>query len=194
MVNFLSHLRRLFEGLTGALVMSRTQCEASTGQAGKQVRSNISNTAVVVCVCEVTVMGCGPSKEELECEARLGAPKSRDPLLRSPNVNGSSIRDKREAVNDLTLSQTQHVHELGTMTIIESPFDLIDASVLDDLFLLDTCQAREDSLVLDLGDVDAVVREMLLPGWEQQGEGDGEGCDESVSCLSSLFVQFCVCF
>lgn len=125
-------------------------------------------------------MGCGPSKEEQDFDARLGAPASRDSLLGSGKVNGSSIRAKVEAANDMSLSQTQHIHHLGIVTVTENPFDCLDSCALDDLLLLDACQVSGEPVTPDLEDVDAVVRQMLLPSWGQC-QGDGEGQDETVS-------------
>lgn len=126
-------------------------------------------------------MGCGPSREEQDTKASssgwCGAPKSREPLLGSGEANGSSIRDKVEAANDLTLSQTQHVHRLGPLTLIENPLHAPD---LDDLLLLEEYQADDEPETPDLTDVPAILRPMLL-SCSDVAQGEEEGPEESVS-------------
>lgn len=126
-------------------------------------------------------MGCGPSKEEQDAKASAegwsGAPKSREPLLGSCETNGSSIVTKVEGANNLTESQTQHVHRLGPLTLTENP--LLSPELVD-LLLLEEYQPSEEPETPDLTGVPPVLRPMLLPGWGVD-QGDGEGPEESVS-------------
>lgn len=129
-------------------------------------------------------MGCGPSKEQQNVEASSmgwsGAPKSRDPLLGAGEANGSSIRAKIEAANNV-VSQTQHVHRLGPLTLTENPLHAPD---LDDLLLLEEYQASEEPVTPDLTGVAPLLRPMLLPGGGVP-QVEGESSDEDVSRVNS---------
>lgn len=51
-----------------------------------------------------------------------------DPLLSATTSNISDISAKVVAANDLTLSQTKHVHQLGIMNLIENPLMDVNAN------------------------------------------------------------------
>lgn len=126
-------------------------------------------------------MGCGPSKEEQDAETSsvgwCGSPKSREPLLGPDGANGSSLGAKVEAANDVTVSQTKHVHRLGPLTLIENPLLSPD---LDELLLLEEYQVSEEPETPDLTGVEAILRSMLLPCGDVSLEG-GDGPKERVS-------------
>lgn len=88
-------------------------------------------------------MGCSNSKDEedtynspLPKQTQINNNEKRivqatietDPLLSATTSNISDIGAKVIAANDLTLSQTKHVHQLGTMNLTENPLMDVNAN------------------------------------------------------------------
>lgn len=97
-----------------------------------------------------------------------------EPFLENDCKGASFIKGKINAANDLTLSMTKHVHELGTVNIIENPFDeafteqtfsdeddsIKGAEDPEDVFV-DDSQFEDEPLPCDLVEIRNILKEML---------------------------------